>query len=83
MSKENREKLRSRMLGNTYMLGKHLSEETKDKIRQHNSSPEHRAKLRKIHKGNKYCVGRKLSEETKRKIGLGVHLTYLKKKTSK
>ena len=71
------------MLGNKYMLGKHLSEETKDRIRQRNSSKENIEKLSKIHTGNKYCVGRKLSEETKRKIGLGVHLTYLKKKTSK
>jgi G:T-mismatch repair DNA endonuclease (very short patch repair protein) len=52
--------------GNTHHLGKHISEEAKDKIR-------------KVHKGNKYCVGRVASEETKKKLseshmGLRNHL---------
>jgi group I intron endonuclease len=52
---EMRQRLSDKMLGNTLMIGRKLSEETKKKISE-------------FHKHNKYTAGKKLSHEHKLKI---------------
>jgi hypothetical protein len=66
LTPEIREKKRSIMLGNSYRLGKKLSEETKQKLSKvhmgYKATPETREKLRQTR------LGKKMSEETKQKL---------------
>lgn len=59
-------------IGNTHMLGKHTSDETKHKLSVVLSGKKRtedtRQKISEVKKGNKYCVGRYMSPETRRKI---------------
>lgn len=73
-SLETRKKIGAAHIGNKYMVGRKLSDETKEKI-----SNAHKGKtpnwelincLAEINKNNKYMVGKKLSAETKHKMSL-------------
>lgn len=73
-SLETRKKIGATHVGNKYMVGRKLSEETKAKI-----SKAHKGKspnweiinrLAETNKNNKYMVGKKLSDETKAKMSL-------------
>lgn len=85
LSKEAREKIGNFHRGNKYNVGKHLSESTKEKLRQIMKvrifTPEHRANLSKANKGrviskeqrikiSNTLTGKKQSEETKLKRSL-------------
>lgn len=59
-------------IGNTYMRGKHTSNETKQKISSVLTGKKRteatKQKISEVKKGNKNCVGRYMSPETRRKI---------------
>ena len=82
-SPEHKEKIRQSLLGNTINLGRKISSETKERLRQVNlgrkHSPETKEKLRKSHTGKKLSpehkeklrqanLGRKMSPESREKM---------------